>query len=254
MSLTIGLAAIVGVFLGLMGGGGSILTVPLLMYVGGMEARAAIGVSLLVIGVSSMAALVPHALGGHVRWRVGAIFGGAGMVGAFLGARVARFVPEALLIGAFGVMMMFTAVALFRCRTCDGGESAQRQGRPAGKSRLLLQGLGVGVLTGLVGVGGGFIIVPILTLFGRLPTRAAVGTSLMVIALNSLAGFTGHAASFKADPTFVMGLVVACAAGSIIGSVFADRIPQRLLRRGFAAMVMTVAVVGFLGPILLKQI
>lgn len=254
MTLTIGLAGVVGILLGLMGGGGSIVTVPLLMYVGGMEARAAIGVSLLVIGVGSMAALVPHAIGGHVRWRVGAIFGGAGMVGAFLGGRVARFIPEALLIGAFGVMMVFTAVALFRCRTCDGGESPQNKGPAAGKGRLLLQGLGVGLLTGLVGVGGGFLIVPILILFSRLPTRAAVGTSLMVISLNSLAGFTGHAAAFNSDLGLVIWLVGACATGSVIGSVFADAIPQRILRRGFAAMVMTIAVVGFLGPTLLGQI
>lgn len=253
MTLTIALAGVVGILLGLMGGGGSILTVPLLMYVGGMGARAAIGVSLLVIGVSSIAALVPHAIAGDVRWRVGAIFGGAGMIGAFLGARVAGFIPEAFLIGGFGVMMVFTAVALFRCRTCDGDEADQGKAPAGGKVRLMLQGLGVGLLTGMVGVGGGFIIVPTLTLFSRLPTRAAVGTSLMVISLSSLAGFTGHAAAFNTDARFVAGLIGACATGSVIGSVFADRIPQRILRRGFAAMVMAVAVFGFLGPTLLRQ-
>ena len=98
MTLTVGLAVIVGLLLGVLGGGGSILTVPLLMYVAGLDTRNAIAASLLVVGAGSLAALVPHAVGGHVRWKTGAFFGGAGVVGAQLGGRLARLVPETLLL------------------------------------------------------------------------------------------------------------------------------------------------------------
>jgi uncharacterized membrane protein YfcA/rhodanese-related sulfurtransferase len=253
VTVTVGLAAVVGVLLGLLGGGGSILMVPLLMYVGGMETRGAIATSLLVIGASSAVALLPHAVAGRVRWRVGAIFAAAGVVGAHLGGRVARIVPEALLLGGFGVMMVFTALALYRCRRCDDQPAEPLSGAAASKVRLLLQGFGVGALTGLVGVGGGFLIVPALTLFAGVPTRVAAGTSLMVISLNSLSGFTGHAAELEADPRLLLALVVACAIGSLGGSLLANRAPQRLLRRGFAVVVMAVAVFGFLGPTLIAQ-
>lgn len=247
VNLTVGLAVGVGVLLGLLGGGGSILTVPLLIYVAGMDTRAAIATSLLVIGVSSIAALIPHAVAGRVHWRAGALFGAAGIVGAQLSGRLARFVPEGILLGGFGLVMIFTAVALFRCRRCDGEAIPREKEVAVGKPMLWLQGFGIGALTGLVGVGGGFMIVPALTLFSRIPTRVAVGTSLMVISLNSLSGLAGHAGALNASPGFLVALTAACAAGSIGGSFFADRVPQRLLRRGFAVIVMAVALVGFVG-------
>ena len=253
MTLTVALAAVVGLLLGVLGGGGSILAVPLLMYVGGLETRAAIAASLLVVGASSLAALVPHALGGHVRWRTGVFFGGAGIAGAQLGGRMARVLPETLLLVGFGVMMVFTAIALFRCRRCDDAPGEIRPATPPKRVRLVLHGLGVGTLTGLVGVGGGFLIVPALTLFAGVPTRAAVATSLLVITLNSASGYVAHAAELEIGRGFLLALIAACALGSIGGSVVADRVPQRTLRRGFAVVVMAVAVVGFLGRSLVGQ-
>jgi uncharacterized membrane protein YfcA len=244
MSLTLVLAALVGVLLGLMGGGGSILTVPLLLYAG-LATRQAIATSLVVVGLAALAALVPHALAGRVRWKAGALFGGAGIVGAHLGARISVYLPETLLLVGFGVMMVATAVALYRCRRCDGEAPVVRPGTARAKAaRLALQGLGVGAVTGLVGVGGGFLIVPALTLLGGLPTRTAAATSLFIIALNSLAGFTGHLSHAAPAWDVAVPLALACAVGGFAGSIFADRVPHRVLRRGFAVMVLALAAFG----------
>ena len=248
MTLTIGLSAIIGVLLGLMGGGGSILTVPLLVYVADLGGHEAIKASLIVVGASSIAALLPHALAGQVRWRVGATFSAVGVAGAYLGGRVAHFVPETLLMVGFGLMMVFTGIALFRCRRCDGQVSERSvSGGSPGSPSLLMKGFGVGVLTGLVGVGGGFLIVPALTLFAGLSTRNAVATSLLVISLNSLAGFAAHTSTQLPPAGFIVPLIIACATGGLIGSVFAERIPQRIVRRAFAVTVIAVAIFGFLG-------
>ena len=114
------------------------------------------------------------------------------------------------------------------------------------QSGVLLKAFGVGAMTGLVGVGGGFLIVPVLTLVAGLPTRAAVGTSLLVIALNSLAGFSAHTSARLPPAEFLVPLVVACSAGGLLGSVFSERVPQRVVRRGFAMLVIAVAIFGFL--------
>ena len=112
IALAIALAVLVGVSLGLLGGGGSILAVPLLVYVAGMDAKEAIATSLLVVGTTSAVALIPHARAGRVRWRTGLLFGAAGMVGAYAGGRVAAFIPGSLLLVAFALMMLATAVAM----------------------------------------------------------------------------------------------------------------------------------------------
>jgi uncharacterized membrane protein YfcA len=244
MVLIVALAALIGVLLGLVGGGGSILTMPLLLYAG-FETRPAIATSLVIVGLSALAALVPHALAGRVRFRAGAVFGGAGMLGAHLGARVSGFVPELVLLGGFAVMMVLTAVALYRCRRCDGQVAVVTRSESRFRHvRLPLQGFVVGMVTGLIGVGGGFLIVPALTLLAGLPTRAAVATSLFVIALNALAGFTGHLSHVPPDWPSLGPLVLACSLGGLGGSLFADRIPQRILRRGMAVVVLVVALFG----------
>ena len=156
IALAIALAVLVGVSLGLLGGGGSILAVPLLVYVAGMDAKEAIATSLLVVGTTSAVALIPHARAGRVRWRTGLLFGAAGMVGAYAGGRVAEFIPGSLLLVAFALMMLATAVAMIRGRKSPD--------KPAHTElpvvRVLLDGVVVGLVTGLVGAGGGFLIVP----------------------------------------------------------------------------------------------
>ncbi|PQP53716.1 sulfite exporter TauE/SafE family protein, partial [Mycolicibacterium austroafricanum] len=152
-----------------------ILTVPLLAYVAGMDAKAAIATSLLVVGVTSAIGAISHARAGRVQWRTGLIFGAAGMAGAYAGGLLARYIPGTILLIGFAVMMIATAIAMLRGRkTLHTTETGHRLPVP----KILAEGLIVGLVTGLVGAGGGFLVVPALALLGGLPMPIAVGTSL----------------------------------------------------------------------------
>ena len=240
--IAIVLAVLVGVSLGLLGGGGSILTVPILRYALGMEAHRAIAVSLLVVGATSLAALIPHALAGRVRWRMGLVFGGAGMVGAYLAGSIARFIPPTILLVAFGLMMLATAFAMLRERRSPDGAP---QERGLAVSKVLAEGLVVGAVTGLVGAGGGFLVVPALVLFGGLPIEAAVGTSLVVIAMKSFAGFAGFLGHTPIDWKLALAISAAAIVGSVIGTGLVSRVPPRLLRNAFGWFVVAMALFIF---------
>ena len=232
-AIALALSLLIGVALGLFGGGGSILTTPILIYALGVETKAAIATSLLVVGVTSVAASVQHARAGNVVWRTGLIFGAAGMAGAYAGGFVAAWIPANVLMALFGVMMLATAVAMFRGRRDTGTGAGHRH--PIW--RVVAEGLVVGVVTGLVGAGGGFLVVPALALLGGLPMQKAVGTSLLVIALKSLAGYAGHAAHVDID--FQLAALVAGSAvvGSLAGGRIATLVPPDALRRAFAGFV-----------------
>jgi uncharacterized protein len=240
------LAVLIGVSLGLLGGGGSILTVPILVYIVGVATHEAIALSLLIVGTTSLAALIPHARAGRVRWRTGAVFGATSMVGAFTAGKLAHFVPGTLLLLFFGAMMLITAVAMMRgkknepvAESVDGGE-----GKLADLPllKIVAEGLAVGAVTGLVGAGGGFLVVPALVIFAKLPMRAAVGTSLLVIAMKSFAAFAGYATTTHVDWGFAAMATTAAVAGSFAGGNLAGRVSQTLLRRGFAWFVIVMAV------------
>ena len=232
------LAILIGLSLGLLGGGGSILTVPILVYALGLETHAAIATSLLVVGATSLAALIPHARAGRVRWRTGLLFGATSMVGAFAAGRVAHYIPGVVLLLAFGAMMVVTAIAMMR--KGKKPQPAARGERAYGK--ILLEGFVVGAITGLVGAGGGFLVVPALVLFGGIPMRAAVGTSLLVIALKSAAAFLGHASTVEIDFALAGMVTGAAILGSFVGAALAGKVPQDVLRRGFAWFVLVMAV------------
>jgi hypothetical protein len=235
------LAVFVGVALGLLGGGGSILTVPILVYAAGLPVHEAIATSLFVVGTTSVAALVPHARAGRVRYATGALFGAASMVGAFAAGRVARLVPASLLLGAFGLMMAVTAAAMMRQpkpRAADADAAKRRQ--PLWK--IVAEGLVVGAVTGLVGAGGGFLVVPALVLLGGLAMREAVGTSLLVIAMKSFAAFAGYATATAVDWRLALVVTGAAVAGSFGGAALAGRVTQHVLRKGFAWFVVATAV------------
>jgi uncharacterized protein len=242
MTLTVVLllSLLIGVTLGLLGGGGSILTVPILVYVAGQDAKTAIATSLLVVGVTSAAAVVSHARAGRVRWRTGLIFGAAGMVGAYGGGRVAEFIPGTALLVAFGLMMIVTSVAMLRGRR---NVTPERPPTDLPVGRILAEGAVVGAVTGLVGAGGGFLVVPALVLLGGLPMATAVGTSLLVIAMKSGAGLLGYLASTPIDWQLA-GLVTAAAVvGSVAGGRLAGRVPEDRLRRAFGWFVLVMALV-----------
>lgn len=240
--LAIALALLVGLSLGLLGGGGSILTVPILRYVLGMDAHEAIALSLLVVGTTSLAALVPHARKQRVRWRTGIIFGLAGMAGAFAAGRVAHLIPAAVLLSAFGVMMFVTAFAMLRKKPAAARPGAvQESARELPIAKVLAEGVVVGAVTGLVGAGGGFLVVPALVLLGGLPMELAVGTSLVVIAMKSLAGFAGFIGHTHVDWTIGLSISASAVIGSIAGGLLVSRIPASTLRAVFGWLVIAMA-------------
>lgn len=237
MLLAIVLSLLIGLSLGLLGGGGSILTLPILVYAVGVEPREAIATSLIVVGVTSLVAVAQHARKGNVDLRTGAIFGVAGMIGAYLGGVVAGFFPATVLLLLFAGIMVATAVAMLRGRGVSAEKAHQRL--PVG--RVLFDGLVVGLVTGLVGAGGGFLVVPALALLGGLPMHRAVGTSLLVIAMKSFAGFAGHATHVNIDLTLTSVVTLAAVVGSFGGAALAPRVPASSLRKYFAWFVLAMA-------------
>jgi uncharacterized membrane protein YfcA len=237
IALTVVLAVVVGLTLGLIGGGGSILMVPLLVYVAGMDPKEAIAASLVVVGVTAAVSVLGHARAGRVRWRTGLLFGAAGMAGALAGGFLGAHLPGQLLMIAFALMMVATAVAMLRGRK-DLDPSKAHAELPVG--RVLLDGVVVGVVTGLVGSGGGFLVVPALALLGGLPMGVAVGTSLLVIAMKSFAGLTGYLATVSIDWALVGAVTVAAVLGSLMGARVVDRTSADTLRKAFGWFVLAM--------------
>lgn len=238
IALTVTLAVFVGIALGLLGGGGSILTVPLLAYVAGMDAKQAIATSLLVVGVTSAVGAVSHARAGRVQWRTGLIFGGAGMAGAYAGGVLARFIPGTVLLIGFAVMMIATAVAMLRGRkNVVASDSTHRM--PVVK--IIAEGLFVGLVTGLVGAGGGFLVVPALALLGGLPMPIAVGTSLIVIAMKSFAGLGGYLSSVQINWTAALAVTAAAVVGALVGARLTAMVNPDALRKAFGWFVLAMA-------------
>lgn len=234
----IGLAVFVGIALGLLGGGGSILTVPLLAYVAGMDAKQAIATSLLVVGVTSAIGAVSHARAGRVQWRTGLIFGAAGMAGAYAGGLLARFIPGTVLLIGFALMMIATAVAMLRGRkNVQQARGSQRLPVP----KILAEGLAVGLVTGLVGAGGGFLVVPALALLGGLPMPVAVGTSLIVIAMKSFAGLGGYLSSVQIDWSMALAVTAAAVVGALIGARLTAMVNPDALRKAFGWFVLAMS-------------
>jgi uncharacterized membrane protein YfcA len=244
--LAAALSILIGISLGLLGGGGSILTVPILVYALGVEEKAAIAGSLLIVGVTSAAAAIQHARAGNVQWRTGLIFSGAGMAGAFAGGRLAAYIPGPMLIALFAVVMLATGIAMWRKGSQPVALKDAKDVPTAPKKfpygKIIAEGAVVGIVTGLVGAGGGFLVVPALALLGGLPMHQAVGTSLVVIALKSFAGFAGYAGHVEIDLTLVATMSAAAVAGSFVGAMFGRRVSQEKLRKGFAGFVLVMAV------------
>ena len=248
MLLAVALSLLIGISLGLLGGGGSILTVPILIYALHVEEKSAIATSLLVVGITSLVAAVQHARAGNVVWRVALIFSGAGMAGAFLGGRVAKFLPSNLLLVLFAVIMLATAIAMWRGRKAQAA-ATNDAGDALPIPKIVMEGLVVGAVTGLVGAGGGFLVVPALALLGGLSMQKAVGSSLVVIALKSFAGFAGYATHVEVDYQLAAVVTASAIAGSFVGAVFAKKVSPEALRRSFAVFVLVMAIF-----LLIKQV
>ena len=174
-----------------------------------------------------------------MRWKTGLLFGVAGMAGAFAGGVIGGYIPGAILMVLFAVMMIVTATAMIRGRKRQPAQSTDTEHKPA-LLRILLDGFLVGIATGLVGAGGGFLIVPALNLLGGLPMAIAVGTSLLVITMKSFAGLGGYLFSVQLNWPIVLAFTATAIAGSFAGVAFAGRVPERALRKGFGIFVLVM--------------
>ncbi|GGJ46639.1 sulfite exporter TauE/SafE family protein [Glutamicibacter ardleyensis] len=238
LALTMLLSVLIGLSLGLLGGGGSILTVPILTYVAGMNPKEAIAASLFVVGATSAVSAVTHARKKRVKWRTGLLFGAAGMAGAFGGGLLGGHIPGTILMIAFALMMVATSLAMIRGRK---NHTVTHEGElPVLK--VIFEGLVVGLVTGLVGAGGGFLVVPALALLGGLSMPVAVGTSLVVIAMKSFAGLGGYLTTVSLDWALVGAVTIAAIFGSFLGARLSGRIPEAALRKGFGYFVLLMGV------------
>jgi hypothetical protein len=237
-------ALLVGVSLGLLGAGGSILTVPVLVYLAGEPEKLAITSSLAIVAAISAAGAVPFALRRDIDWRSVGLFGVPGMLGAAAGARLAHGLSAALQLTIFALVMLWAAVGMLRNREAPvtGLEPAPQ--RPW--LRIVAEGTAIGALTGVIGVGGGFLILPALTLLAGLAMRAAIGTSLVIIALNAAVGFVAHLVADQAqlrqlDPVLLGTFITIGVAGSFAGQYVGGRLPQQQLRRLFGVVLCALA-------------
>lgn len=233
-------ALLIGLTLGLLGSGGSILTVPVLVYLLGQPEKVAIAGSLAIVGGIALFAALPYARQRSIDWRSVAWFGIPGMAGTWGGAWLAQFVSGALQLAVFALVML--AAAWSMARSAPAAPAAAPRAAPL----IVADGLAVGALTGFVGVGGGFLIVPALALLGGLPMTLAIGTSLVIIALKSAAGFWKYldvlaAGGLALDWGVIAAFVAVGAVGSLLGNRLAHRLPQATLKRGFAGFLVVMA-------------
>lgn len=231
------LSAVIGLSLGLIGGGGSILTVPILVYFLAIDPHSAVAMSLAVVGATSLFGMVLHYKKDNVDLKGGLLFGGAGIVGAFAGAPLTKLVSPGGLLLSFGVLMLIVAVVMLLRKT-----AAEDRGHEAHPAQAVLAGAGVGVLTGFLGVGGGFLIVPGLVLFGGSTMKKAIGTSLLVIFLNCVAGLIAHLSDGGFPWMLTAGVTALALLGAAIGTMLSHGLPAKNLQKAFAMLVIVVGV------------
>lgn len=237
----------IGLAVGMLGGGGSVLAVPVLVYALGQSVSEATTASLVVVTAGAIAGGLGHARAGRVCWRHAGSFTAAAVPGVFAGTLAGNAISSKLLIGAFALIMLAAAAATWRKASDDNQEESgtwERGGAcpPLRLPRDLAAGVLVGFLTGFFGVGGGFLVVPTLAIALAFTMRTAVGTSLAIITATSLIGLAAHllaGSSLNAGITATM--TAACVLGALAGVGLAERVPQRTLGRGFAVLVTAVA-------------
>ncbi len=235
-------AIAIGISLGLLGSGGSILTVPVLVYLVGQDEKVAIAGSLFIVGSIALAGSLQFIRAGFVNWRTVATFGLPGMAGTYLGAAIAAYVSGLTQLTLFAVVMLLASYLMLRPIKLAEGSHA-----PRALWKIASDGLVVGIITGLVGVGGGFLIVPALVLLGGLSMHHAVATSLVIIALKSYSGFYKYLDVLGEQGLSldwpVLGLVTVLGiAGSIVGSRLARRVHQDRLKRWFGYFLIVMGI------------
>ena len=273
--IALGLGVLIGAFLGALGGGGANLTVPALVYLLHQSAQDATTSSLIIVGAAAVTGMIGYARAGHVRWKLGLAFGVAGILTAYAGSALNRHINQHYLLIGFAVVMLAAATAmLLRARRTPTtaivtalvtvGGTASPSAVPAGTLatdridaelhattvaprwyarsfvKIILTGLGVGFLTGFFGVGGGFVIVPALVLLFRLPMSVAAATSLLIIAVNSVMSLAARADTAHFDWRIIVPFTIAAMAASLAGKLIAGRLPDKILTRAFAVMLIAI--------------
>lgn len=239
--LGLALGLLVGFVLGLLGGGGSILALPIFLYVFRVPTKPAIAMSLVVVGMSAFVGFLSHWRQGTVHLRVAIPFGLFAMVGAFATARVAHFVPEQVQLGLFAAFALAASVMMLRDSLRPiSPMPPEGSGVTGGQFTwlLALQAVGVGVLTSLIGAGGGFVIVPALVLLAQVPVKPAVGSSLLIITMNSLSGFAGYIGQVPINWGLVGSFTGVAAIGALAGTRMVRHVPQARIKQGFAVMIL----------------
>jgi hypothetical protein len=251
------LGLVVGAVVGGLGGGGGVLAVPALVHVLGQDARDATTSSVVIVGITAAAGALARARGGGIDWRTGTALGAVGIPASFLGTLLNRHVAQPVLLLAFAALTLVAATAmLLDSRSphepgdgpATGGRgSALGTRRRTGRAQLLrtlvaivLCGAAVGFLTGFLGVGGGFLVVPALVIALRMPMGLAIGTSLVVIVLNSVSAFASRLGDLHLDWHVIVPFTVAAVAGTLVGRRVADRLSGAVLTRAFAALLVAV--------------
>jgi hypothetical protein len=245
------LAIAIGVSLGLLGGGGSVLALPVLVYVMGIATKSAIAMTLIIVGSVSLVGAIPHARRGNIKAKTAIVFGSATMVGAYFGARLATqpWVTETFQMLLFAIAMLLAAgVMIYRTAqpepTQDATVDAALYRPPVCRYCwlwLMTEGIAVGGLTGLVGVGGGFAIVPALVILGKIPMRQAIGTSLVIIAANSVAGLLGYLGRVPIDWHLTVSFTLAAGLGTVLGTYLGEFVSARQLQKGFGYFLLAIA-------------
>lgn len=251
------LAICIGLSLGLIGGGGSVLAVPILIYVMGLSSKMAIATSLVIVGTVSLIGVVPHWMQGNVNFRTVFIFTPLAMLGAYLGAIITKLplITDTFQLICFGIVMALASLLMIRksgtkilpgkyhnVNESNELNSINQHQRQTSGFLIPLLGLGVGILTGFVGVGGGFMIIPALVLLGGLPMKEAIGTSLLIITANSTTGFLGYLNQVNVDWNLIITFTLAASAGTLTGSYLTKFIDAKDLQKGFGYFVLAVAI------------
>lgn len=239
--LAVFLCVLIGLTLSLLGGGGSVLIVPLLVYLAKFPVNESIAMSLIIVGVASAYGSIKYLKEGFVNKRLVLLFVLPGIIASFAGARVAEYVPSKLLLFMFGAMMILISMILYK---------KSSQGRP--KNEIVVccpdltvsvaAGTVIGFLTGLLGVGGGFLIVPTIALLMKCSLYTAIGTSLAIIAINSLTGFIGHLSAIKINLFLTGFFLIATLAGAVAGTKVSGALKLNVLQKIFAGLIFFVGI------------
>jgi len=226
-----------GIIFGIFGAGGSILLVPILIYVLHLPVKMSLGMALLMLFLTGGTATLTHARARNVSWRIGLRWAAFGMIGAYLGGRLAEHVPESVLLTLFAIVVVLASFMMIRRR---GPEKERVPVTSVEMKKVVLVGTSLGFFTGMLGIGGGFLLVPAMVLVCELDVKLAIGTALLVTGLNALAGFLGFAAHEHFPPGLTATVSVLAAAGGFIGERLARPLPSHRMRPAFGVFLLLI--------------